>query len=712
MPRASTTSAHLPPDVWDDREAARRDPVGRLVYRSNLLGSDPRITNTGGGNTSSKATEADPLTGAPVEVLWVKGSGGDLRSATRESFASLELRRLASLREVYRRSPRRGPKSEAEDRMAGCYAHCTFNLNPRASSIDTPLHAFIPAAHVDHVHPEAVLAIAASRRGEALTREVYGDEVAWVPWQRPGFELGLALQELCAARPGLRGAVLGQHGLIDWDDDDRTCYALTLELIGKAARYIAAHDRGEGTFGGRRFEPLDPVRRREVLVEVLPWLRGRLSAGGRVIGTVRDGDPVLRFVDAADAPRLAGLGTACPDHFLRTKIRPLFVDWDPHAGSAADLRDRLTDGLERYRAEYALYYERCRRPGSPPMRDPAPTVVLVPGLGMVAWGRNKGESLMTAEFYAAAIEVMRGAEAIDEYVALPEQEAFDIEYWSLEEAKLRRLPPEKELSRRIVLVVGAGSGIGRAAARRVAAEGAPVVCADLDERAACETAAGLGAVGLSVDVTDRASVRELLARTVLAFGGLDHLAITAGLYVPPDAQGRIGDAQWRRTFDVNVTGAHIVADEARRIWEAQGLPGSLVLATSVNAVVAKKGSLAYDASKAAANHLVRELAVTFAPLVRVNAVAPATVVQGSSMFPRERVIASLEKYGIAWSDDEDMDALRDRLARFYAERTLLRTPVSAEDQAEAVYLLLSDRTAKTTGQVLTVDGGLPEAFAR
>jgi rhamnulose-1-phosphate aldolase/alcohol dehydrogenase len=721
--------------LWDDAEASKLDPVGRLIYRSNLLGSDQRITNTGGGNTSAKITETDPLSGEKVEVLWVKGSGGDLRTSKRENFSSLYQSKLVGMQKLYEKEPEKGPKSPAEDKMVGMYMHATFNLNPRPSSIDTPLHSFVPFKHVDHMHPNAAISIAAAKNSESLTKEAYGEEVIWTPWLRPGFELGLALQRICDEHPNAKGVILGQHGLINWANDDKECYELTLNLIEKAANYIeAAHEKKGGdakAFGGPKYQALDESHRREVFAAILPWLRGRVSQQKRFIGTIQDDERILRFVNSQDAARLAELGTSCPDHFLRTKIKPLYVDWNPQAENADTLKSKLQSGLEQYRKDYAEYYNRCKRPNSPAMRDPNPTVILIPGLGMIAWGKDKSESRVTAEFYNCAVEVMRGSEAIDEYIALPQQEAFDIEYWLLEEAKLQRMPAEKELARQVIAVIGAGSGIGKEVAHRIVQEGAHVVCVDLNREAAAATAkeitdkyglgigvAGTGlsncgpAIGLSGNITDRASVRAMLNDAVLAYGGFDSIAVTAGIFVPPDTTGHIPDEKWALTFGINVTGSYIVADEAAKTWQEQGLPGNLVLTTSANAVVAKKGSVAYDTSKAAANHLTRELAMELAPLVRVNAVAPATVVQGSAMFPRDRVIASLAKYKIPYTEDEPTESLTQKLAQFYADRTLTRSPITPADQAEAFYLLLTRRLSKTTGQVITVDGGLHEAFLR
>lgn len=719
---------HRIPNRWDDAKAASLDPVGQLIYRSNLLGSDQRVTNTGGGNTSAKLREADPLTGEAIDVLWVKGSGGDLRTATKANFASLDLGRVKALEKKWDATPTRGPKTAIEDWMVGAYPHCTYNLNPCAASIDTPLHAFMPGTHVDHTHPNSVIAIAACDKGEQLAKEIFGPEIGWVGWQRPGFDLGLKMR--AAAKPGMKGLVMGQHGLINWAGSSKECYDLSIALIDKAAAYIEKHDKGEKTFGGQAVVPLGENERTELLAGLLPWLRGKVSKTSRMYGTWDASPSIVRFVCSKEAERLARLGTSCPDHFLRTKIRPLFVKWDPASGTLDGLKKLIEEGLDNYRKEYAEYYARCKRPDSPAMRDSTPTVVLIPGVGLIAWGKTKSESRVTAEFYGCAVEVMRGAEAMGSYIALPEQEAFDIEYWLLEEAKLKRMPPEKEFSRTVAVVVGAGAGIGKAAAHRLAKDGAHIVCADISKEAAQAAAAeliaahgaGIGvagtgvsgcgpAIGIAVDVTNRASVRAMIREAVLAYGGIDSVVITAGVYLAPE-QGSLPDEQWKKTFEVNVQGAAIVAEEAAKVWKEQALTGSLIITTSVNAVVPKKGSLAYDTSKAAANHLVRELAVELSPFVRVNGVAPATVVEGSTMFPRHRVVDSLRKYGIAFAETETGDELRHKLAMFYAQRTLLKTPITPADQAEAIAFLVSSKAAKTTGQVFSVDGGLHEAFLR
>jgi rhamnulose-1-phosphate aldolase/alcohol dehydrogenase len=716
---------------WDDAVARSLAPVERLVYRSNLLGIDARITNTGGGNTSSKVMEQDPVTGAPKRVLWVKGSGGDLRTATHANFASLDLDQLMALKAAYAKFDVRGPKTPAEDAMVGLYPHTTFNRNATAPSIDTPLHAYVPHAHVDHMHPVAVIALATAADGRALTREVYGDDVIWTDWRRPGFELGLELERICREHPRAKGVILGAHGLINWADDDRECYELTLDLIRRAHNFLESRRDGAPEFGGPLVTALPDEQRRSLLVDLLPWLRGRVSSEQRLIATVETRPEVLTFVNSCDAARLAELGTSCPDHFLRTKIKPLYVEWNPGENALDALKATLDDGLTQYRADYAAYYKAHKRPDSPAMRVSAPSVMLIPGVGMIAWGKSKSESRVTAEFYTAAIRVMQGAELVSQYTALPRQEAFDIEYWFLEEAKLKRMPPEKPLDRHIAVVVGAGSGIGRALVSELVAHGASVAAVDLDASSASLTASdvlerigmGIGVagtgisgagqvIGLGADMTDRESIRAALGEVTMAYGGVDHVIVTAGYYPTPDARGAMQDREWDKAFAINVKGPFVVADEAWRMWQSQELPGSLVITTSVNAVVVKAGSFAYDTSKAAADHLVRELALAFAPRVRVNGVAPATVLEGSSMFPRDRVMASLAKYKIVYDATESTDRLRDRLAQFYASRTLTNSPVTLRDQVKAILAFLTDDFGKTTGQIVNVDGGLVDAFRR
>jgi rhamnulose-1-phosphate aldolase/alcohol dehydrogenase len=723
------------PNLWDDAKASKLDHVDQLVYRSNLLGSDQRITNTGGGNTSSKIMEKDPLTGEMLEVLWVKGSGGDLRTSKRENFSSLYQEKLIGLQKSYGARADKGLKSQAEDDMVGAYAHTTFNLNPRPSSIDTPLHSFLTGKHVDHMHPNAIIAVAASRRCQELTKEIFGGEMEYVGWMRPGFELALAMQEIEKKNPAIKAIMMGQHGFISWDDDAKTCYAKTLAFIDKAAAYIeekyAAKGGDAAAFGGAKCQSLDESARDKAFAAILPWLRGQVSQQKRFVGTVQSDEKILRFVNSKDAARLAELGTSCPDHFLRTKIKPLYVDWNPQTEDVAALKAKLSAGLDAYRSDYAAYYDRCKHANSPAMRDPNPTVILIPGLGMVAWGKDKSESRVTAEFYNCAVEVMRGAEAIDEYVSLPQQEAFDIEYWLLEEAKLQRMPAEKEMARKVVAIVGAGSGIGREAAYRLVKEGAHVSCLDLNEKGAAETVdainakygVGIGVAGTGVsncglatsapiNVTSREAIRAAVEHTILAYGGCDSVVVTVGFIASPDRDGRIKDEGWGFTYDVNVIGSCWCVEEAATVFKAQGLPATACITTSANAVVSKRGSLAYDTSKAAANHLVRELAIDLAPLVRVNGVAPATVVKGSGLFPRDRVIANLVKYNLPAGDEETDEVLVNRLAQFYADRTLTKVPIEMADQAEAIFLCVSDRLSKTTGQVIAVDGGLHEAFLR
>ena len=698
------TADVLIPSLWDASKAPS-DPVDLLLYASNLLGSDPRITNFGGGNTSSKILEKDPLTGEMVEVLWVKGSGGDLGTAKRAGFASLYQSKVLGLEARYR------AEGMHEDEMVPLYAQSTFNLNPAAPSIDTPLHAYVPAKCVSHLHSDAVIAIAAAKDAKALMEEIYLGKMGYLPWMRPGFDLGLLLQDLIRENPGINSALMASHGFICWAETWEECYELSLQLINQAAEFLAKKETTHPFGDVVRPNPVENPD--ETFRKILPKLRGKVAYNGqRLIANINSSLAVLDFLSREKMPALAALGTSCPDHFLRTKIRPMLLE-------ATSTDAEIDAALDEFRASYAAYYERCKQSDSPAMRNPNPSVVLIPGLGMISFGKTATEARVTGEFYRNAIAVMRGAETVSTYTALPEQEAFNIEYWLLEEAKLKRQPPEKELSRRVALLLGASPGIGMAIAERLLDQGACVVVADINADLAEKTATELqGKYGKEVvsfdrfDGTKRDDVRGAIDRSVLKYGGLDILVNIAAVFIAPDTTGKNTDDQWKKTYEINVIASMIVAEESHKVMAEQGTLSSIVLVSSANAVVAKKGSVAYDTSKAAVNHLVRELAIECSPNTRVNAVAPATVVAGSQMFPRDRVISSLAKYEIQFSEEESTEDLRDKLALFYAKRTLLKQPVSPLKVADAVYLLASDRTSQTTGHVLPVDAGLSEAFLR
>jgi rhamnose utilization protein RhaD (predicted bifunctional aldolase and dehydrogenase)/NAD(P)-dependent dehydrogenase (short-subunit alcohol dehydrogenase family) len=737
MPNTSATPLRLLKDLWDESIASQLDEPELLRYRSNLLGSDLRITNFSGGNTSSKLDEVDPIDGQTKKVLWVKGSGGDLGSIKRSGFATLYLDRLLSLESIYR-------GVDFEDEMVDLYPLLRFGNNPTAASIDTPLHGFLPFPHVDHLHPDWGIALAASANGKIKMEEFneeFGHKLAWLPWQRPGFELGMMLKRIVAETPGCDGVVLGGHGLFTWGNTQRESYLNTITIIDQMGQFVERHGAAAGHrhFGGRIFENRED--RKEIALGIMPQLRGAVSRKQRWIGSFSDAPEVLRFVNSARVKELAHLGTSCPDHFIRTKIRPMYIPWKP-TDDPSELKELIETALETYRAEYAAYYQAYAVADSPAMRDASPTVVLVPGVGMFSFGKNKTEARITGEFYINAIGVMRGAGSLGanancpdipqagpaaaasafkthaNYVALPASEAFRIEYWKLEEAKIRRQPPEKELSRRVALVVGGGSGIGREVALLAAERGAHVMVADRDlkgaEAVAEELKAILGkeAVGwTSIDIRDRKTIRAALDETIRQFGGMDILINTAALF-PSSPDGMISDAQWALTLEVNVTANYLLTDEASKIFDAQGIDASIVLTSSANAVVAKRGSEAYDVSKAALSHLVRELAISYAPKIRVNGISPATVVKGSTMFPRDRVIASLKKYNLPFTEAMTDDELRNELARFYAKRTLTHQPIDPKDCAQAILFLASPLARCTSGHLIPVDGGLVEAYLR
>lgn len=728
---------HYLEDRWDDRVAGKLDGPDLLRYRSNLLGSDLRITNFGGGNTSAKLAQPDPLDGASHDVLWVKGSGGDLGSIQRSGFATLYLRKLHALRERYR-------GAALEDEMVGLYPLCTFGLNPVAASIDTPLHAFLPFAHVDHLHPDWGIALAAAANGRDKMEELnqrFGHHLIWIPWQRPGFELAMNLRNAVESAPGCDGVVLAGHGLFTWGDTSRECYRRSLLMIDHLGRFVIeqVERKGRALFGGPRCETA--ADHRALASELLPFVRGRVSRTRRQIGHFSDDPAVLRFVNSRDAEALAHLGTSCPDHFVRTKIRPLYIPGEP-APTRADVRARFEAALTSYRADYRSYYEAHTLPDSPAMRDDNPSVVLIPGVGMMSFGKSKAEARIVGEFYTNAIHVMEGATALgtgttpnplphaglsvdtsaftsySNYVALPTSEAFKIEYWKLEEAKLRRMPPEKEWSRQVIVVVGGGSGIGRATAVMAGKAGAHVVVADRNVEEAQRTAAMVreaagseAAIAVAIDICDRASIRKALSEAVATYGGVDVVINTAAIF-PTSPSGVIDDAGWGATFDVNVTANHRLADEAATILRDQDLDASIVLTSSANAVVPKRGSEAYDVSKAAVSHLVRELAISLAPKIRVNGVSPATVVTGSTMFSRERVTASLRKYSIEFAPDATDEQLSAQLAAFYARRALTVRAVHPDDCAQAVLFLAGAQARCTTGHLIPVDGGLTDAFLR
>ena len=724
-------------DKWDEAVAAKLDAPELLRYRSNLLGSDLRITNFGGGNTSSKLEQVDPVDAQTKQVLWVKGSGGDLGSIKRAGFATLYLDKLLALEKVY-------AGVEREDEMVEMYPLCTFGNNPVAASIDTSLHAFLPFPHVDHLHPDWGIALAASANGKLKMEEFnqeFGHTLAWLPWQRPGFELGMMLKQIVADTPGCDGVVLGGHGLFTWGNTQRESYRNTITIIDQLGQFIERHGSvaGHQHFGGTTFAPRED--RKQIALTVMPHLRGAVSRKQRWIGGFTDAPAVLDFVNSAHAPALAHLGTSCPDHFIRTKIRPMYLRWNP-ASDPAEIPALIETALETYRAEYAAYYHKHALPDSPALRDASPTVVLLPGVGMFTFGKNKTEARLTGEFYINAIGVMQGAGALGagvtcndipqagpaaaatefkthaNYVALPASEAFRIEYWKLEEAKIRRQPPEKELSRRIVLIVGGGSGIGREVALLASQRGAHIVVADRDTKGAEAVAAEIAALSgketvtwTGIDIRDRKTIKAALEATIAAFGGLDILINTAALF-PSSPDGIISDAQWALTLEVNVTANYLLTDEASHLFTAQGIDASIVLTSSANAVVAKRGSEAYDVSKAALSHLVRELAVTYSPRVRVNGISPATVVKGSTMFPRDRVIASLKKYKLPFEETMSDDELRNELAKFYATRTLTHQPIDPKDCAQAIMFLAGPLARCTTGHLIPVDGGLTEAYLR
>jgi rhamnose utilization protein RhaD (predicted bifunctional aldolase and dehydrogenase)/NAD(P)-dependent dehydrogenase (short-subunit alcohol dehydrogenase family) len=738
MPEIRATT-HLK-DLWNEADAQKMagNQVGLLRYRSNLLGADLRITNFGGGNTSSKLELPDPFTGQPVRVLAVKASGGDLGSIAETGFALLYLDRLEQLKELYR-------GEEHEDEMVRYYPLSAFAENRVAASIDTPLHAFLPFAHVDHLHPDWAIALAASANGKRKLEEFnkqFDRRIVWLPWQRPGFELALMIARAVKDDPGAEGLILGGHGLFTWGMTQRDCYLNSIHTIDQMGDFILKHQSKKGVlFGGVEHGPAQ--NRKSIAVQILPALRGVVSSNRRVIAHYADDEDALAFAGSKWAKELSSLGTSCPDHFLRTRVCPLFLPWDSAKEDVIVLKDRIQTEVVRYRAAYNKYYDAWATSDSPKLRDSNPSVVVVPGLGLFGFGKNKKEARIATEFFINAIHVMAGANALEDgdvpyplpqarhaeqsqqfsqfhnYVALPRSEAFRIEYWALEDAKLQRMPAESEFSRKIALIIGGASGIGRQVALLLARKGAHILVADFDEQGAGKVVNEAGVIAspeflahTRVDLGSSASIAEAAHFTISQFGGLDIVINTAAIYPVPGSDGELADAQWAQTFLVNVTGNYFLARQTEWIFKDQGLPAAVVLTSSANAVVPKTGSEAYDTSKAALNHLIRELSIRLGPHVRVNGIAPATVVAGSTMFPRDRVMQSLEKYNIAFADSEPTEELRAKLADFYAQRTVTKRPILPEDCAAAVVWLAGDQSAKTTGHIIPVDGGLAEAFLR
>jgi rhamnulose-1-phosphate aldolase/alcohol dehydrogenase len=689
-------------NLWDDAKAASMTEPERLVYRSNLLGSDKRVTNYGGGNTSSKIWQKDPLTGEEVEVLWVKGSGGDNASIKLDGFATLYMDKLRALKGLYR-------GVEYEDEMVGYLPHATFNLNPRASSIDTPLHAYVNRPFVDHMHPDAIIAIAASKNSKALTQQIFGDTIGWLPWKKPGFELGLWLEKFCLDNPDAKGVVLESHGLFTWGDTPKACYETTIAIINQAIEWFEKETAGKTIFGGAATQSLDADARRAVAARLMPKIRGFISEDSNKLGHFDDSAAVLEFVNSKNLRPLAALGTSCPDHFLRTKIRPLVIDFDPAKPDVDAVIAGLADQIAAYRVDYQAYYDRCRHDNSPAVRDPNAVVYLIPGVGMITFAKDKATARISGEFYVNAINVMRGASTVSAYQGLPEQEAFDIEYWLLEEAKLQRMPKPKSLAGKIALVTGGAGGIGKATAIRLLREGACVVLADIDQTALDNATAELSEVfgadvvrPVNINVTREAEVTAGFARAVVEFGGLDILVSNAGLASSAPIEETSLEL-WNRNMDILSTGYFLVSREAFRLFRAQNIGGNVVFVASKNGLAASPNAAAYCTAKAAEIHLARCLALEGAEAqIRVNVVNPDAVLRGSKIWAGEWLEQRASTYKTDKEGLEDM----------YRQRSMLKRSVFPEDIAEAIYFFASEASAKSTGNILNVDAGNAQSFPR
>jgi rhamnulose-1-phosphate aldolase/alcohol dehydrogenase len=689
-------------NLWDDAKAAAMSEPQRLVYRSNILGSDKRVTNYGGGNTSSKIFEKDPLTGQQVEVLWVKGSGGDSASIKLDGFSTLYMDKLRALKGLYR-------GLEHDDEMVGYLPHATFNLNPRAASIDTPLHAYVPHAFVDHMHPDAIIAIAASRDSRALTKQIFGDAIGGLPWKRPGFELGLWLEKFCLENPKAKGVILESHGLFTWGDTPKDCYETTIATINQAIEWFEKNTAGKPVFGGTAVTSLDAPARRAIAGKLMPKIRGLISEDSHKLGHFDDSAAVLEFVNSRNLRPLAALGTSCPDHFLRTKIRPLVIEFDPAKPDVDAVIAKLADDIAAYRVDYQAYYDRSKHANSPGVRDPNAVVYLMPGVGMFTFAKDKATARISGEFYVNAINVMRGASTVSTYQGLPEQEAFDIEYWLLEEAKLQRMPKPKSLAGQIGFVTGGAGGIGRATAGRLLNEGACVVIADIDEAALKIATEEFGKQfgkdvirGVKLDVTDEAGVAAAYVETAVEFGGIDILVSNAGI----SSSAPIEDTElsmWNRNMDILAKGYFLVSREAFRYFKQQKIGGNIVFIASKNGLAASPNAAAYCTAKAAEIHLARCLALEGAgEQIRVNVVNPDAVLRGSKIWTGEWREQRAAAYKMSPDDLEE----------HYRQRSMLKRSVFPEDIAEAVYFLASDMSAKSTGNIINVDAGNAQSFTR
>ncbi|HEV8033591.1 bifunctional rhamnulose-1-phosphate aldolase/short-chain dehydrogenase [Yoonia sp.] len=699
---SKTAANQLLENRWSDGEAAGMGESDLLLYRSNTLGSDKRVTNYGGGNTSAKVMETDPLTGEAIEVLWVKGSGGDIGSMKLDGFSTLYMDKLRALKGLYR-------GVDHEDEMVDYLPHCTFKLNPRAASIDTPLHAYVPRKHVDHVHADAIIAIAASRNSRELTQEIFGDRIGWLSWKRPGYELGLWLEKFCLENPDADGVVLESHGLFTWADTAKDCYDTTIDVINIATKWLDERTKDVPAFGGAKYNSLSAEDRRAVAARLMPAIRGFVSGNQHMVGNFNDSDAVLEFVNAKEMEPLAALGTSCPDHFLRTKIRPLVVNFDPAKNNIDEVLKGLPDQIAAYRDDYAAYYARCKHDNSPDIRDPNAVVYLVPGVGMITFAKDKATARISGEFYVNAINVMRGANAVSEYCGLPEQEAFDIEYWLLEEAKLQRMPKPKSLAGRVALVTGGAGGIGAATAERYLREGACVMLADINAEALASTLDNLAARysadvvrTIEMNVTDEKAVAAAFAETGVEFGGVDILVSNAGIASSAPVE-ETTLALWNKNMDILSTGYFLVSREAFKLMRVQDMGGSIVFVASKNGLAASPNASAYCTAKAAEIHLARCLALEGAEAgIRVNVVNPDAVLRGSKIWEGEWLEQRAGTYG---TDKEGLEEM-------YRQRSLLKRSVLPEDIAEACYFFAAETSSKSTGNILNVDSGNVQAFTR